>query len=285
MKISPKIFTLAAMLAFSHAAFPAQNEKYELKYQFKEGQTLRYQTERHDSTQIDFGGQNMERSVTIWSRQSLNVHGAEKDGTFSVQVKTDTMWTNQEEGEGPGTVVFRQGAGPGRGSAERRSTARMGGAGRQTPEEYTIDAQGRSVSKDPVTSQLILPLPEEPVALNESWDFEYTVELRGRAKGRTNVSGQCLLYSVEKQNGDEIALIIVTGEARGSREIQGEAGGVSFSSTSESSGSGTRLVYFNVTQGFIQEIYGEETEETASDMRGNVSSIRRKTNSTVKRVE
>lgn len=284
MKTIPAGFVLISLAIFSQADLSAQNEKIELKYQFKEGQTLQYQTERHDSTQIDFGGQNMERNITLWSRQSLHVSGIQAGKTFSVQVKTDTMWTDQEEGEGPGTVVFRQGAGPGRESGERRPGVRMGG-GRQAPEEYTLNVYGRSVSKDPVTSPLILPLPEEPVAVNESWNFEYTVELRGRARGQTAVSGQCLLYNVEKQNGDEIALIIVTGETRGTREMQGEAGGVSFSSRSESSGSGTRLVYFNVTQGYIQEIYGEEEEETASDMRGNISSIRRKSRSTVKLVK
>lgn len=250
-----------------------EGEKINLKYKFQKGDNLRYHTESHDSTTTGSAGQAETMDMTRWTLQTLSTLDALPDGSYRISIKTDSVWMDRDPSQREGT--------PGGGRSMRFRTGGPGGmGGRSREREYSISSIGKSTSKDPVISPFLLPLPEEAVAMNDTWDYELTSEQRGRMQGSNNVKGQCLLYDIQKEGDKTIALIIVNTQSKGEGSFKFEREGMEISGSSQSSGTGTSLVYFDVNRGRIIEIVAEDTRELATEssmFSSNVSSISKST--------
>ncbi|MFH1941380.1 MAG: hypothetical protein ABIL68_04690, partial [bacterium] len=158
------------------------------------------------------------------------------------------------------------------------------GGGRSREQTYKMQSNGKSATNDPIISPLIVPLPEKTIAVNETWDFEMTAQERGRTTGQTTVKGQCLIYSIEKQGAQNIALIIVNSETKRDMKFnfQTEQGNVSGSSAS--SATATHLVYFDIDKGRIAEIVSEDKTESMNESSMGSRSTSSSSKSTIKLV-
>ena len=231
----------------------AQTDAISLKYQFTQGETIRYKTESHDSLVSDMGGQAMTMKYIRHSQHTLQVQKTPAQGAYQILVKLDTLWTDQI-GEGPGIPM---GGGRERG---------RGGRNRESRDEILeMDEWGGTLGRNVVASPFILPLPQKPVQVNDTWTFDLVQPLRGRATGENKIKGQCLLYQITQENNRTMAVIIVNTESQSHSEFKGNFNGQDFSMTNQSSGVGTRLVYFDVDKGRITEIIDESSSETASE--------------------
>ena len=277
--------TASIILCHTLSAFAQDTEKYALQYSFKKGDNLQYKTERHDSSSFSFGGQSQTRKSTTWTLNTLSVLETPTESEYKISIKQDSTWYDEEtaammesmRSSGSGNVTVRRGSGGGGGGM----VMRMGGGGTgDKPIEMT--KTGKSATKDPVVSPFILPLPDKPISVNETWDFNLTVKMKGRAKGETNIKGQCLLYEVRKNKNKNVAVIIVNLERLSNTSMKGEQNGTAFSVTTQSSTTGFNLVFFNIDKGVIEEINSEETTERAFEMSGTSNVSSQSTKQTIK---
>ena len=243
-------------------------DSYLIRYKFQKGEKLQYQSERYDSTEADMGGQTNINQITMWSLQTLSVDDVKKDESFTISIKTDSTWTDQDESSGES------------GGMGRRRFRMMRGPREQS---YEITPAGKTVSKDPPVSSFLIPLPENAVAVNETWDFEITTEQKGRRQGKTIITGQCLLYDVQSEDGRTTAVIIVNADSKGEGQFQFQReGSDAISGTFASTGASTSLVYFDIDNGYIIEVVSEETQESVTESTMFSSKMSSKSKSTVR---
>jgi hypothetical protein len=265
-----RIQVILITLALVFCAYGQDRESVLLRYKFNEDQVLRYRTETHDTTESDARGQQMTNQTTVWSIQSISVTERSPDDRFSITLKTDSIWSDMDE---PASGQGRTGGG-------RRGSARRGMGPRERT--YEIRSDGNAESADKPTTAFLIPLPEDPISVNETWDYEINLEQRGRREGKTTIKGECLLYDLQKDNGSTIALIIVNSEntAEGRFNMQGPQGDVS--GTFASSGSGTSLIYFDVDKGAVIEVISESVRESMTESTMFSATSSSKSNSTIR---
>ena len=259
---------VTSVLFISFFTFTASaQQKYRLRYKFNKGEKLQYKTERHDSTETDQGGQPSVQQITVWALQTLSVEDTD-DHVFKITLKTDTTWSDQDD-------ASAEGGGPGRGRRFR---------GMRGPRErsYELSPIGRAVSGEEPLSPVLLILPEQDISTNEHWNFEVISEQTGRRQGRTTVMGQCLLYNVQEENGQRLAVIIVSIESQSQGQFQFQPPGREpVSGTFASTSVGTNLVYFDIDRGRIVEVVSEETRESNTESTMFTGRTLSKSNSTV----
>jgi len=215
---------------------------YTLKYKYNKGDVIKYKTERHDSTASTGRGQSMEFKTTTWMLQSLNVKDINDKNQFVLALKTDSVWSDNEQ----------------MGKQARRM-------GRNKVQKVTIDSRGKSDSENPPQNLFFLQLPENPVSVNDEWDYEIHGKTKGRRAGETTVKVHCMLYGVEKQGKDDVAIIIVNTDSKSTGQFSFKRQDMSVKGTFASSGKGSALVYFNITKGIIQEIVAENNAESSTE--------------------
>jgi len=266
--------SILAVILFSPTSTTHAQEKILLQYKFDKGESLQYRSESYDSTTTGSGDQVTTTKMIRGSLQTLSVLDASAKNTYKVSIKIDSTWTDQDS-QSP-TVssedrsrMFRR-RGPG------------GPGGRRREEEVEITTHGESVSKDPVASPLLLPLPKDPVSVNDAWEFEKNIENKGRMKGTTHVHGQCLLYDIQKEGDKTRALIIVNTESTGEDQFTFKRQDTEISGSTQRKGATTSLVYFDVDRGRITEIVTEETRDSATESTTFSSTVSTKTKATVK---
>jgi hypothetical protein len=231
------------------AVFAQTGDTFTLEYKFKKGDKIQYKTERHDSTVVETPSKDV----------------------YKISIEQDSTWFDEETASrmnamtsgGSGNVIVRRGSGGG------GTRMRMGESGRPGENSIEITKIGRSTTDNPVMTPFVIPFPDKPVSVNETWDFDETLEHKGRTKGKTNIKGQCLLYEVRNEKGKSLAVIIVNSERHSTISMQNERDGVAFSVNTESSTTGFHLVFFNIDKGIIEEIDSEDTTESAFEMSGS----------------
>lgn len=263
-------------LMFVCLILPASaQDRHFLEYRFDEGETLRYRTESRDSTTqgSDAGAATVQ--MTRWSLLSLSVPKKKSD-SYQIVVKVDSAW---DDGESDGAMTSEGG---GRRMTVRRGPGRPGM--HRNPEEFEITRSGHSAGREEVSTPLILPLPDQAVAVNETWTFEKNIERKGRMSGTTRITGQCLLYDFQEQDGRDLALILVNSETTGEGQFRFRRPGqdAEISGTSRSRGGATSLVYFDIGAGRIIEIVNDEIRDTATESPMFSSTISLKSTSTIR---
>ncbi len=220
-----------------------------LKYKFKKGDILKYKTEQHDSTESSSANQMMPRHITIWSLKTLVVQETPPGKPYTISIKTDSTWTDQDQPQG--------------GNTRQRRAFRMN----RGPHErtYKITPSGKLISQNTILPSFIIPLSEKPIKVNETWDFENTIEQTGRRKGKTTINGQCLLYDIKKEKNKTTALIIVNAEFKSEGEFKSRRQQNTISGTFASTGTSTNLVYFDVDLGYVTEVVSEEKRASTTE--------------------
>ena len=275
-----KVIPFLMVLLLALISYAQNNQTYTFQYKFKVGDKFNYKTESRDSTSGGgmFGGESANRPVTSWSLQTLTVSGAPSSQSYQVTITTDSTWSDrvpQTEGQRPAGGL-PEGERP-EGDASSRGTrfqgggaamGMMGGMGRGAREvTMEINANGKPVSQNTTPSPLFIVLPDKPVAVNGSWNYETTIQMQGRQQGVMHIQSQALLYSVEKVNNKSVAMILVT--SKSTTEGQLNVGGQQTGQTQQMSGSfsssseGTSLVQLDIDQGRIIEIVTEQTSNSA----------------------
>ena len=280
------LFTIITLsLSIVVLSIAQESKTYTLQYKYQKGDRLQYKIERHDSINTSFGDQDNQIKSTRWSLQSITVPDISPGKLYNIVVKTDSTWSDQDNpfasSQGGMTTIIREEESSG--GSRRMTRTSGGGHGRRgRVNSYKMTSQGKSTTKEPIMSSLILPLPDKPVAVNATWNFEKISEQKGQRKGKTVIKGQCLLYDVQKEGGKSIALIIVNSETNGNIEFKMQTSQGSFSGSSVSKGSETSLVYFEIEKGRIIEIIKEETTSSINEMSMGSSSMSSSSKSTIK---
>ena len=151
-------------------------------------------------------------------------------------------------------------------------------------QRLTFNKFGKSTATKSIISPFILPLPENPVSVNDQWNFNITDEKKGRMQGETTISGKCLFYDVQQNEGDNIAVIIVNADITGQGKFNIKMQEREISGTTRSSGTRSSLVYFNIDNGRINEIVTEEETESATEGSAFSTNMIRTSKSTTKLV-
>ena len=155
-----------------------------------------------------------------------------------------------------------------------------------------ISIQGKGMEGSPETAQIqqkpkLLDqvrqaLRTRPVGVNDTWEFEKNIERKSRMKGKTHIKGQCLLYDIQKEAGQTLALIIVNTESTGEGEFKFKRQDTEISGSTQTKGVATSLVYFDIDRGRITEIVTEETRYSVTESTMFSSTVSTKTKSTIK---
>jgi len=257
MKQNCRLMTLLSMMLISGTLL-AQSDAVLLKYKFHQGETLQYKSENHDSTSMDMGGQSNTMSMTRHSIHSLQINQTPPDNAYKITVKTDTTWSDMDMG-----------------NMQRRGNRNRG----REAMEVEMDSHGKSTGREDLISPFILPLPDHPVNVNDIWHFELTKKLTGRAKGEQTVKGQCQIYQITEENGQQTAVIIVNTESHTNTAFKGNFNGRDFSMTNVTAAVSQKIVFFDVDKGRVKEVVGEGSSESTSEgtQSGTRSSVSKST--------
>ncbi len=285
-----KFILLISLLLWTLVSPAQNNPTYTLQYKFKAGDILKYKTESRDSTSGGgmFGGQSANVPVTTWSLQTVAISAAPSSQSFQVKITRDSTWSDRVPptggqrpeggfpggGEPPAGSTTSRGTRPEGGFQGGGMMGMMGGMGRGARETtMEITANGKPTSQNTTPSPLFIVLPDKPVAVNGTWNYNTTITMQGNQQGTMQIQSQALLYSVEKINNKSVANILVTSKSTtvgklsfGGQGGQGQAGQTqqisgSFSSSSE----GTSLIQFDIDQGRIIEIVTEQTSNSSME--------------------
>ncbi|MFO7890302.1 MAG: hypothetical protein R6V04_08165 [bacterium] len=245
-------------------------EKYNLEYKFGINEQLQYKTEKLDSITSSMpNGQEMTRQITSYNLKTLAIQNTPPDNPFTVSITVDSTWSESENDNVPGD---RSGNRRARMSIENEN------------QHLTFNKYGKSTTDKAIASPLILPLPEKPVSINDQWDFSITTERKGRFQGETAITGKCLVYDIQQNKGDNIAVIIVNAEISGQGKFNIKTQEREISGTNRSSGIRSSLIYFNIDKGRIDEIVTEEETESATEGSAFSTNMIRTSKSTTKLV-
>ncbi|MCK5148455.1 hypothetical protein KAR48_16985 [bacterium] len=237
-----KIITLLLPFITLTAGF-GQDSSVTLRYLFKQGEAIQYKTESHDSMRIDMGGHFNTMKFTRHAIHTLIAIQTPPDNPYKIKVIQDTSWTDSDLGGGS--------------TNNRRGNMRI----RNEDEILTMTALGKASGRGAVVSPFILPLPEQPISINDIWEFNIEKKLQGRMKGSSTIKGICQVYDLTATT----AVILVTLDIETNSKFSGNFNGRAISMTTHALSKGTQAVYFNYIKGRIEEIVSEITEESTSE--------------------
>jgi len=228
-------------------------ESFQLAYKYRQGEKLIYKTERHDSTTMNMMGENKVMEITTWSLNSLTILNTPPGQLYEITSAVDSSWNNMDKNKILGGKQLS--------GSKVKTMSISNGSKRKMTRTISMTQFGKTEKGKAIDSNFIIPLPEKPLKINESWTFEYTVKLTGRAKGEKKVKGNCLLYSVE----DNIATIILNSKLNSQTEMNLKMGDKEISINSSSAESGMSLIYFDIAMGKIIEIVTETSIERTTE--------------------
>ncbi len=275
-----KMVILFLLIFFS--CLYSQEDKFKLEYKFQNGERLQYKIERHDSITTSAAGQEMKFNTTIFMLQSLVVEEAGKDKSFTLKLKTDSVWTdkNTENMINTSSSMNRMGE---RRSQRRTFSRAMGRFGNQQRErKITITTNGRQSQDSGQPIPFLITLPEKEVSVNDTWDFEIKFDNKGRSKGTTTIKGECLLYDIEKKDSKNIAVIVANSETNSESQFKFQIQERTISGSNVSKSTQYSIVYFDIDKGRIVEIVSEETSESTRESGGMTTPSTRKSNISIK---
>lgn len=269
-------FILILMLAVT--AYAQNNQTYTLQYKFKAGDQLTYKTESVDSMSGGgmFGGDSENRPVTSWSLQTVTISGVPSSQSYQVTIKTDSTWSDrvfQPGGQRP------EGGFPGGGERPEGETfsrtnrtgggfamGMMGGMRRSGSEMIMeITAEGKPAAQNTTPSPLFIVLPDKPIAVNGTWNYETTIQMQGRQQGTMHIESQGFLYGVDKINNRSVATILVTSVSTTEGQLSMGGGEQQMTGSFSSSSEGTSFVQFDIDNGRIIEIVTDQTSNSAME--------------------
>ncbi len=276
------LFSAIALCLILLLTLPLFGQNYTLLYKFNAGDQYLYKTESKDSTSGGgggmFGGETENLAVTTWSLQTVSVADGSSGQSYQITIETDSTWNDRPprdfgerpEGGFPGGGERPEGGEFTRGERQAGgggfSMNMMGGMGRGSRvTTMEINANGKLVAQNTVPSPLFIVLPDNPVAINDTWNYETTVAIEGRQTGTMEIQSQGLLYDVADVGGSKVASILVTSVSSTAGELSMGGGDMQMSGVFSNASEGTSLVQFDIDNGRILEIVTEQMNNSAME--------------------
>ena len=243
-------FRFILLLSFLVSVCTAQtNKTYNLKYNFRNGDTHQYKIQQFDSTQYNIQGKIDFGTIFRHKLQTLSITKHPRQNSFSVAVKLDSNTIeNSLSYDQDNELRFYLDYDP-----EVQENA------------LSIDEKGKPLDKNMYYIPTLIPLPGHSIALNQTWQFtfQYPVQETEFFKGNTMGTGHCLFYDVQETPSDTIAIFIVEIES----ETEGKIKLIRPNNTIEynylKNQSSTNFIYFDATKGRILKVVASMKFETA----------------------
>jgi len=228
----------------------AQSGKiYNLKYNFRDGDMLQYKIQQFDSTRYDIEGQIYLGTIFRHKLQTLSVTKQARQNIFSADIKLDssaieTDLTSDQNSE----LRFYLDYDP-----EFQINA------------LQIDETGKLLDKNTYYIPTLIPLPDHPITLNQTWQFafQYPVPETDFFKGNTSGSGHCLLYDIQETPFDTTAIFMVEikSKTEGKIKLIRPNNTIDFDYLKDLSS--TNFIYFDTARGRITKVVASLRFETA----------------------
>lgn len=177
-----------ALCALSSAAadVPAGTKKYELKYKFAAGETIRTEVIHRAAVKTTIDGNSQTAETVSISVKRWEVKAVDEKGHFKIVHSVDFVdMKNDVTGRDTVSYDSRTDTKP---PADFEHIARRVGI---PLTEIVMDADGVILGREEIapgnttSTQMTLPLPGKPVAFGESWNFPYEIDVplrSGRSK-------------------------------------------------------------------------------------------------------
>lgn len=171
--------TLWAVLA-APAGAASGAEKYTLRYKFQPGETLRWEVVHRARIKTTVAGSTQTAETVSTSVKAWRVEDVQPDGkvTFEHRVERVDMW---QKLTGRDEVRYNSQTD----DAPPPGFDHVAGSVGVPLSEVTMDATGRILHRRrnsqaksaPSEGPMTIPLPQEPVAVGESWSFPYQIDV------------------------------------------------------------------------------------------------------------
>ena len=175
------------------------NHQYSLRYQFQPEQQMAYEVEHlvRVKTTIDGVSQSQQSRSTSQKSWKVTAVDAKGNATFTHSIDWVNMWS-EAQGQAPVIYDSRQDAEP---PADYVGVAESLGKVLAT---VTVDTQGAVVRRDDKvnqidmgTGEILMPLPQQPIRIGESWAVTKEVPVR-LADGAFKAIKTRMRYRLEK---------------------------------------------------------------------------------------
>jgi len=158
-------------------------EKYTLRYHFREGDVIRYETTRVGELRIAVGEHSKSDISRVRQIRRFDVTNVDDSGAADLMMRFEHVEMSLQTNDGE-PIVFRSDMSP---EEVPRRFARMASKLTEAAPHFTVLPTGAPLSKErelvrPKEEQnetrLMLPLPAEPVAVGQTWKYYNTVTVR-----------------------------------------------------------------------------------------------------------
>ena len=159
-------------------AAPATGEKYELKYQFKPGEALRWKVEHRAKVRTTISGTTQTAETESFSEKVWRVKAVDAQGVVTFQHSVDIVQMRQKlTGRQEETYDSSKDTVP---PAAFQDVAKNVGV---PLSEIKMDALGKVLHREnfrpqPTDGQLTIPLPAEPVPVGHTWSVPLELDIK-----------------------------------------------------------------------------------------------------------
>jgi hypothetical protein len=196
-----RILYCVTAILICELATAADADKYDLQYRFRKGEVLRTEVLQQVSVDVTIKDSNQTDETRSGSVKTWQIESADAGKiTFVHSVESIKLWQKQQ---GKPEISYDSTSGdPPR--SEYEAAAKSVGVPLTT---FTIDVHGKILDRESAqpgsvaahNDQILLLLPEKPVALGEYWttpqDIDITLPQSGRKSIRTRQ--QCVMEKIE----------------------------------------------------------------------------------------
>lgn len=230
-------FTLWIALMFAVHSSPGFGEGglYRLAYRLRPEQTLRYTIEKQDSIVGGSGSQKSEIGSFYKIRQSLKAVKQDEAGPFWISLSTDSVW----HGRSPIAEY----------NDYEKTLFEM--EFKKPEEKLQLLNSGDRDQKIKWFTPLLIPLPQNPVAVDAGWNFHLEIPFDKPFNGSVRLRGNSQLYEVFEDGGDTLAVMMIQLDKTNSAQIAVKEPYQTCTTLYDAADKGTGVLYFSLTKGCV----------------------------------
>lgn len=176
-------FTLPDLTDEESKESEASNDKYSLRYRFRKGDVIRYETTRVGELRIAVGQQSKSDISRVKQIRRFDVTEVDDSGAADLLMRFEFVEMSMQTNDGE-PIVFRSDMAP---EEVPPCFARMASKLTDAAPHFTVLPTGAPLNaarelirpeKEQQETRLMLPLPAEPVVVGEAWKYYNTVKVR-----------------------------------------------------------------------------------------------------------
>ncbi|NIP87148.1 MAG: hypothetical protein GTO03_16945 [Planctomycetales bacterium] len=189
---------------------PAGTKKYELKYKFAAGESIRSHIIHRAAVKTTIGGTSQTAETVSISVKRWDVKAVDQPGRFTIVHSVDYV-DMKNDVTGRDTVRYDSRTDTNPPPGFDQIAGRIG-----IPlTKIVMDADGRMLAREEIaagsttSTQMTLPLPGKPIAIGESWTFPYEIDVPLQS-GRSKKIKMRQLMELEKVVGGIATIQVAT---------------------------------------------------------------------------